>query len=112
MANTQINPRQLKSVTGSFDSLFHELKDIATIQAENLMNVDINYEMDGNGNVVRELITDTSPQPSILSETTYTYSTDGNIESETVHRNGNRIVKTYKYNSSGAITGVSIRVNP
>ena len=75
------------------------------------MDVDISYIRDSNGNVIREVVSDTSPVPVVLSDTEYIYSQNGDIEQEIIVRNGKRIVKTYKYDSEGAITGVSIRTN-
>lgn len=107
-----MNPRQLKSVSGIYDSLYHEMRDIVNIQADNMMDVDISYVADTNGNIIREVVSDTSVPPVVISDTEYAYSTEGGIDYELTTRGGNRIKKTYRYDTSGNIVGVSIRVNP
>lgn len=112
MSNTKINSRQLKSVSGSYESLYHEIRDFVNIQADNMMDVDISYVADEKGNIIREVLSDTSVPPVIISDTEYVYNASGGIDYELTIRGGNRIKKTYRYDTSGNIVGVSIRVNP
>lgn len=110
MENTKINTRQLRSVSGAFDSLYSEIALMINLNLNGIINTDTVYTYDESGNVESEVIS--SDVGEELSRTEFEYDLEGNIRTSTTTTPTEVIMKTYSYNVSGDINGVSVRLNP
>ncbi|MGM7682851.1 hypothetical protein ACSVDA_11925 [Cytobacillus sp. Hm23] len=104
---TQIHSSQIKSIDGGFNSLYEQLR---ALDIEN-DDVDIDYEINEDGQVLSETINDMSTNsPTQLKRVVYVYDEDGNVESETLTVGSKTITKTYSYDEqTGLIKKISIR---
>jgi hypothetical protein len=106
---TKVHAKQLSPITQLYTDLYEELQALIYNDSENLLEVDIEYQFDVDGNVVKEVIQDTSVPPVVIKTTEYVYDVDGNVTTETVAKGGKILQKYYSYDVNGNVTGVSIR---
>lgn len=110
MESTKINARQLRSVSGAFDSLYSELALMINLNLDGIINTDTAYTYDESGNVQSEIISNETGDE--LSRTEFEYGLEGDILASTTTTPTAVIRKTYTYNINGDIEGVSVRLNP
>ncbi|WMT39276.1 hypothetical protein RE628_17645 [Paenibacillus sp. D2_2] len=67
------------------------------------------YNYFSNGDIESEEVFSSVITPQLLKKTSFTYNTDGTVETETLVYDGRGVKKTFEYDASGNIKGVKIR---